>query len=444
MMRTQISRYKKSSVYSLPRSQEIVKPQLVINTLPIAQTKSNEEGLSEWEAQRQKWARMGTPWMNKVPNVKEDLAQPWVQRKLTIGEAGDKYEQEADLAAKQIVQHMHAPFSGNSPHPNLPADKAVKRRPEKNLIVQRLSARKSRAVSPELEASIQQARSGGRPLDKSIRQSMEQSFGANFNGVRVHTNAQADRLNRSLLSRAFTTKQDVFFKRGEYQPSSRGGQELIAHELTHVVQQNGSVVRRWPITQPQFPNRTTIGHLSTSASHGEILIQAGGQLGKQARRLENSISQPDETGGGIWLTETNAAQGKHQQVRIGKIKKEAYAQSYGLKEAPESELEMLNPSVSTGPSEQGTGKAIVYEDKSKPTKTVQFFPMTEEEQSKAIETLKKEVGQEGQYSLLTYNCVHYSKSKFDQIKYDTMQSRSSEGSDTIPSLPFDYRFDYDF
>lgn len=77
------------------------------------------------------------------------------------------------------------------------------------------------------------------PLPDEVRSFMEPRFGADFSGVKVHTDAQADQLNRSVQARAFTTGQDVFFRQGEYNPASRGGQELIAHELTHVVQQNG-------------------------------------------------------------------------------------------------------------------------------------------------------------------------------------------------------------
>jgi hypothetical protein len=68
---------------------------------------------------------------------------------------------------------------------------------------------------------------------------MGQAMGADFSGVKVHTDAQSDQLNQSIQAKAFTTGQDVFFRQGEYNPGSRGGQELIAHELTHVVQQKG-------------------------------------------------------------------------------------------------------------------------------------------------------------------------------------------------------------
>jgi hypothetical protein len=99
------------------------------------------------------------------------------------------------------------------------------------------------AAPDELESSIQQARSGGQPLAENVRAPMEQAFGVDFGGVRIHADSQADQLNQSIQARAFTTGQDVFFRQGEYNPGSRGGQELLAHELTHVVQQNGAAIQ---------------------------------------------------------------------------------------------------------------------------------------------------------------------------------------------------------
>ncbi|RCJ20451.1 hypothetical protein A6S26_26350 [Nostoc sp. ATCC 43529] len=97
------------------------------------------------------------------------------------------------------------------------------------------------AANPDLEASINQARGSGQAMADNIREPMEQAFGADFSGVKVHTDSQSDLLNQSIQARAFTTGQDVFFRQGEYNPGSRGGQELLAHELTHVVQQNGAI-----------------------------------------------------------------------------------------------------------------------------------------------------------------------------------------------------------
>jgi hypothetical protein len=95
-------------------------------------------------------------------------------------------------------------------------------------------------VSDDIEAEIQNARGSGQALAPDLQTQMGQAIGADFSGVRVHTDARSDALNRSVGARAFTTGQDVFFKQGEYQPGNKGGQELIAHELTHVKQQSGT------------------------------------------------------------------------------------------------------------------------------------------------------------------------------------------------------------
>jgi hypothetical protein len=67
-------------------------------------------------------------------------------------------------------------------------------------------------------------------------------MGADFSSVKVHTDSTANELSQSIQAKAFTTGKDIFFKQGTYDPHSRGGQELLAHELTHVVQQNGGNV----------------------------------------------------------------------------------------------------------------------------------------------------------------------------------------------------------
>ncbi|UCG55312.1 MAG: DUF4157 domain-containing protein, partial [Dehalococcoidia bacterium] len=90
-----------------------------------------------------------------------------------------------------------------------------------------------------LENSIKAAQGSGHLLSDDVREPMEQAFNKDFSEVRVHTDSEADALNKQLSARAFTTGQDVFFREGEYSPGSDSGRELIAHELTHTVQQTG-------------------------------------------------------------------------------------------------------------------------------------------------------------------------------------------------------------
>ncbi|MEJ2711335.1 MAG: DUF4157 domain-containing protein [Anaerolineales bacterium] len=93
-------------------------------------------------------------------------------------------------------------------------------------------------VAPVVEAAIQRARGGGKPLDSAVQVHMGETLGYDFSDVRVHTDAQADALNQQLSARAFTSGRDIFFKRNTYDPASSQGRELIGHELTHILQQS--------------------------------------------------------------------------------------------------------------------------------------------------------------------------------------------------------------
>jgi Domain of unknown function (DUF4157) len=131
----------------------------------------------------------------------------------------------------------------------------VTRRPEHALVhLQRLAGNQAvtrllrmtetegAELSSGVEERINAARGGGEPLATDVRAQMERSFAADFGRVRVHTGGEAHALNRDVGARAFTTGPDIFFSGGEYRPGTSGGRELIAHELAHVVQQDGAAV----------------------------------------------------------------------------------------------------------------------------------------------------------------------------------------------------------
>jgi Domain of unknown function (DUF4157) len=92
-------------------------------------------------------------------------------------------------------------------------------------------------VHPDVEAAIGARRGGGSALDASARARIAPTLGDALTDVRVHHDAAADTLARSVEARAFTVGADVFFARGEYRPNTASGDELLAHELTHVAQQ---------------------------------------------------------------------------------------------------------------------------------------------------------------------------------------------------------------
>ncbi len=96
-----------------------------------------------------------------------------------------------------------------------------------------------RALAGEVQAAVS---TGGRPLERGVRAEMEGAFGADFGDVRIHTGGAASGSARSLQAVAYTRGRDIVFDHGSYDPGSAGGRHLLAHELTHVLQQRSGPV----------------------------------------------------------------------------------------------------------------------------------------------------------------------------------------------------------
>jgi hypothetical protein len=170
-----------------------------------------------------------------------------------------------------------------------------------NRYVQRLVARAKEEegeaeVSPDVEEAIERKRGGGQPLEDGVRAQMESAFDSDFSGVRVHTDAEADALSRGLGARAFTTGRDIFFRQGAYSPDNSSGRELLAHELTHVVQQRGGIQPRLAVGPPgdkyeQEAEKTSQawlqpeGQVSKEQASGHARIQLARQ-GKRRRQRD--------------------------------------------------------------------------------------------------------------------------------------------------------------
>jgi hypothetical protein len=161
------------------------------------------------------------------------MANRQLQASLTLGPVNDPLEQEADRISDQVVSRIgggREEQADNKPHSRSIASDHISR--------DAVAPAPTGAASPALEGAIDGARGGGQPLASTTRKPMEQAFGADFGGVKIHTDSRADTLNRAVQARAFTSGQDLFFRNGEFDPTSHSGQKLLAHELTHVMQQN--------------------------------------------------------------------------------------------------------------------------------------------------------------------------------------------------------------
>lgn len=206
-----------------------------------------------------------TPFFNKGIQTKSENTAD----RLTVGKPGDKYEKEADAMADAVVNHsppkptiqnkeistiqresLATPLEDEklgTAEQRVEEDKLVQEKPE----LQKLEKPEEEEVAPiqtRSDSNNQTARTGvsqsiksksgkGKNLPKNTKAEMEASFGTDFSGVNIHTDERAVSLNKALKAQAFTYGKDIYFNSGKYNPNTTEGKRLLAHELTHVVQQ---------------------------------------------------------------------------------------------------------------------------------------------------------------------------------------------------------------
>lgn len=190
-----------------------------------------------------------------------------IQPKLEIGQPDDKYEQEADRVADTVMR-MPDPQVQRQPVEEEEEELQMKRQ---NTIIQRKckecekeeklqkksegSTQSANPVSSNISNQLASQAGTGSRLPKPVRSEMAHKMGADFGGVNIHAGPAAHKLNRQLGARAFTHGSDIYFNKGEYNPDSSEGKHLLAHELTHVVQQGASnYIRREPLSNEQREN----------------------------------------------------------------------------------------------------------------------------------------------------------------------------------------------
>ena len=198
------------------------------------------------------------------------LAQRQIQAKLTVGAADDVYEQEADRVAQDVmsgaaanegVQRQEVPEEeemmlkrADIQREGLEEEEMMLKRAdiqregleEEEMMLKRADIQRADVdmsgsfdVDDNVEGQINSLKGSGQTLPGETKSFMESSFGQDFGDVHVHASSESDSLNRSIGARAFTNGSDIFMRSNEYNPDSTQGKELLAHELTHVVQQTG-------------------------------------------------------------------------------------------------------------------------------------------------------------------------------------------------------------
>jgi len=185
----------------------------------------------QYIASRPRHGSMSGTWRPQPAQVRQILRRASVQPKLSISEPNDKYEQEADRVANQVVRMADSGTNISSEG----IDGKIQRSKE--------SPGHMLGLPANLDPQLTTVEQDGQPLPTSEREFFEPRFNADFRDVRIHTDQNAQWSAQAIHAKAYTLGQDIVFGKSEYGPHSNSGRRLLAHELAHTIQQKSSGTR---------------------------------------------------------------------------------------------------------------------------------------------------------------------------------------------------------
>ncbi|KAA2239289.1 DUF4157 domain-containing protein [Chitinophaga agrisoli] len=216
----------------------------------------------------------------------QEYYAPWaltrlpVQRKLAIGAVDDPLEREADSMADKVMR-MPIPSFIQRKCAHCEEEKKAQRKPLAAFI-QKKGTEGNSYTSNAVASQIQATKGSGSTLLRNTKSFMESRFGADFSRVRLHTGDYAAQMSTELNAQAFTVGNDIYFNAGKFSPETSSGQYLLAHELTHTIQQRGgdTAIRRFGSDEHRRMGDSAVGgHVFVTAygrfSFGEMVAMAG-------------------------------------------------------------------------------------------------------------------------------------------------------------------------
>ncbi len=249
----------KSLLQKQEEEEEMAQPKM-LKKQPMEEEEEMLQAKSLLQKQEEEEEMAQPKMLQKQPmEEEEEMLQPKLQlQKLDVG--------EEELQAKPLVQMA-----------------------EEDEIAQPkgLQRREDQSATSSIENSITSSKGSGNNLPSTTQSFMENRFGSDFSNVKVHTNDTAVQMNQQLNSQAFTVGNNIYFNSGKYQPESNSGKQLLAHELTHTIQQNGSIgrkIQRANLTSPRLAGND----LFEKVLDNKAVIEYG-DTGTEVRRIQQLL-----------------------------------------------------------------------------------------------------------------------------------------------------------
>ncbi len=224
-----------------------------------------------------------------------------IQTKLAVSQPGDAYEREADRVAEQVMRMPASTIQRTCASCTAGGTTCPKCAAEEKSLVQRKTTPASSESGPSVSENVLNDLGPGQPLDAATRNFFEPRFGRDLGDVRVHTDEKAAESARDVNALAYTVANDIVFGRGQ---SAAGdtGKKLLAHELTHVVQQARTISRSFDasVAAPAAQLMRTISYDADCSDHQEEVegnvSRAQASAARWARAAVTALARPEDVG----------------------------------------------------------------------------------------------------------------------------------------------------
>ncbi|MEN2399244.1 DUF4157 domain-containing protein [Flavobacterium sp. MC2016-06] len=201
------------------------------NPSPVVQKKTNEPQKENENTVQEKSLAGSISSVTQLKTEKEETIQNKIETPKTA---------EKNLSPKPLIQQKKTEEEVQTKE-----EEEIQKKEDEKEVQMSAAADANPSDTSNLESTLNSSKGGGAPLSGKVKNEMESGFGTDFSNVRIHNNSTAVQMNKQLGSQAFATGNNIYFNEGKYNPSSQEGKHLLAHELTHTVQQ-GAAIRKKP------------------------------------------------------------------------------------------------------------------------------------------------------------------------------------------------------
>lgn len=296
------------------QNKQILTPETFFNPVPVIQKKQTSEiqqkSNPEKEVQKENITKEITPVVQskseKEETVQTKIESPKTTEKTSTSKSLVQPKKEEDIPKKNTVEKVDVspnktdlvktetpkiiekslapkPLVQKKKEEDIQAkeEEEIQAKEEENELQMSAAADANPTDNSNLENTLNSSKGGGTPMSGQVKNEMESGFGADFSNVRIHNDSTAVQMNQQLGAQAFASGSDVYFNEGKYNPGSQEGKHLLAHELTHTVQQGAAAVQPKMIQKTVNPPATSAvtpptGVTPRDEANGQFSYEKGG------------------------------------------------------------------------------------------------------------------------------------------------------------------------